>query len=176
MSLEIGNAAAGSRGSSVRGRTARTLTRLRAKLEALVVVGVSAAALVAVPGAAHAGTSGVTTATLDVSSSSFYVDYGASVTRGSIQWGSGYTSYATGYLKAVSNYRLVCVEYWTGQWTYWGSRCTDWVAPGETRNFDLPLTLQYAGGVQHVYVKLYTQDWAERADYCNRTRIYCWNG
>ncbi|GAA3683802.1 hypothetical protein GCM10022224_055490 [Nonomuraea antimicrobica] len=154
---------------------------LGTKIKALACAGATALALIATPGTAHAGTAG---AQMDVSESSFYVSYGNTVVRGSVKWGSGYSATITGSLKAASNGRIACVQGYTGRWTYETSEwCTRQLLAGQSESFNWTLNLPYAGGVQHLYVRLrateVSNDWDDMvvgADYCNRDSIYCSNG
>lgn len=134
------------------------------RIKVLAGVGMAAAALAtATPGVAQA----------DVASSTFYVDYGASVTTGTIEWGGGRTSYASGSIKARSHYRDVCLQAYSGDDTFYDEKCIR-ADKDETISFTgFQLHADVRGGVQKVIVQLWADGAWRHSDRCTRDRSYC---
>jgi hypothetical protein len=111
-------------------------------IRSLVAMGAVAAAMFGAAGVADAAT---TTA--------WRIEYGASVTAGTISWTDGRSASVAGNVHAVSGYRETCV------WGVNGTASTDPACyganPGKDHPFNHVLTIDKVGGVQLIHISFY---------------------
>ncbi|MGW3994100.1 hypothetical protein [Amycolatopsis sp. NPDC004772] len=90
------------------------------------------------------------------STTNWRIEYGASVTAGTISWTDGRSASVDGTVHAVSGYRETCV---------WGVNGTSTTAvacyganPGKDHPFYHGLTIDKVGGVQLIHISFYDAD------------------
>lgn len=87
------------------------------------------------------------------STTSWRIEYGASVTAGTISWTDGRSATVSGTVHAVSGYRETCV------WGVNGTSSTDVACyganPGKDHPFTHGLTIDKVGGVQLIHISFY---------------------
>ncbi|MFI5591476.1 hypothetical protein ACIA5G_40945 [Amycolatopsis sp. NPDC051758] len=113
-------------------------------IRSLVAMGAVAAAMFGATGVADAAT---TTA--------WRIEYGASVTAGTISWTDGRSASVDGNVHAVSGYRETCV------WGVNGTSTTEVACyganPGKDHPFYHLLTINKVGGVQLIHISFYDE-------------------